>query len=184
MKKTLLLLFAFLSLARLNAQEEDEVQEFSVKNNELMINPFALLLSGTIAGSYERILNKDYGVGVDAVIFTNSKYNIKSQFSPYGRVYFGRKYASGFFIEGFVPVTTLSKISCMNNDFTTSVRCDNTESNSFFGLGIGLGGKWNTKRNVIFQASFGLARLFGSEVEDYVLTPISYKGMLGVGFRF
>ena len=57
------------------------------------------------------------------------------------------------------------------------------EKNTTIGAGIGFGGKWVARRNIIFEASLGIARRFGMNSE-YSDTPVTGKGMLGIGYRF
>jgi len=64
-------------------------------------------------------------------------------FTPYYRFFFGKKYAAGFFLEGNAAV--------FNEDYLNS-----TETG--FGLGFGLGGKFLTKSNWTGELLIGLGR--------------------------
>ncbi|MRM85558.1 hypothetical protein D1Z98_10425 [Riemerella anatipestifer] len=77
----------------------------SIRSNDVMISPFPLIAGGAINVSYERLIDDSSGVGLD-IILGLGDISGNSQFSPYYRRYFGKKYASGFFIEGFLPITT------------------------------------------------------------------------------
>ena len=181
MKKLLLiasLVFAF------SAQAQEESSD---RQNDIMISPIELIAGPALNVSYERLLNKDSGIGINAIVLLDngdSDGGLQSQISPYYRMYFGKKYASGFFVEAFVPIT-------MSNDsvyvpyygpgyYEPTYK---NEKNTTFGAGIGFGGKWVARRNIIFEASIGIARRFGmnSEYDD---TPVTGKGMLGIGYRF
>ena len=182
--KKLFLVSAFITgFVSIQAQEETSVE----RQNDIMISPIELIASAALNVSYERLLNKDSGVGINVILLLdkgNSNDSIESQISPYYRMYFGKKYASGFFVEGFVPIT-------MSNDsiyipyvgpgyFESSYKY---EKNTTIGAGIGFGGKWVARKNIIFEASMGIARRFGMN-KEYTDTPITGKGMLGIGYRF
>ena len=180
--KKLLLIASLVFAVSAQAQEES-----SDRQNDIMISPIELIAGPALNVSYERLLNKDSGIGINAVIILDNGDNnggLQSQISPYYRMYFGKKYASGFFVEGFVPIT-------MSNDsvyvpyygpgyYEPTYK---NEKNTTIGAGIGFGGKWVARRNIVFEASIGIARRFGMN-EEYSDTPVTGKGMLGIGYRF
>lgn len=182
--KKLLLIASLVFAVTLQAQEETSAE----RQNDIMISPIELIASPALNISYERLLNKDSGIGINVVVLLDNGDNdggLQSQISPYYRMYFGKKYGAGFFVEGFVPIT-------MSNDSHydyvvgpggyIETRSTN-EKNTTIGAGIGFGGKWVARRNIVFEASIGIARRFGmsSEYDD---TSITGKGMLGIGYRF
>lgn len=184
MRKIVLLLTLFIGL---NSYAQDASQQ---RKNEVMISPLNLLFE-TFNVSYERLLNEDTGLGVNLITsFRGNSGNegliSYTQFSPYFRYYAGKKYASGFFVEAFLPITTYKSneyysYSTYNNDYGYYVYNSGYKetSQTSLGLGFGLGGKWITKRNILFEASLGIARLFGDEE-----LPVTGKLMLGIGYRF
>ncbi|MDN3608148.1 DUF3575 domain-containing protein [Kaistella yonginensis] len=181
MKKLLLITSLVFAM---NAQAQETTTE---RQNDIMISPIELIASPALNISYERLLNKDSGIGINVVVLldnTNEGDGLQSQISPYYRMYFGKKYSAGFFVEGFIPIT-------MSNDYvyTPYVGPGYYQSSYFYeknttiGAGIGFGGKWVARRNIVFEASIGIARRFGMS-NDYDDTPITGKGMLGIGYRF
>ncbi|MDQ0476003.1 DUF3575 domain-containing protein [Chryseobacterium sp. MDT2-18] len=157
------------------------------RQNDIIISPIELIAGPALNVSYERLLNKDSGIGINALLLLDNKDNgdgLQSQISPYYRMYFGKGYASGFFVEGFIPITT-------SNDsvYTPYVgpgyyaSSYTYQKNTTVGAGIGFGGKWVARRNIVFEASIGIARRFGMKSE-YSDTPVTGKGMLGIGYRF
>lgn len=179
MKKFYILGMALVLSASLQAQDS-EVQS---RRNDVMISPIELIAGPALNISYERVLNKDSGLGVNVLWYLNADVEdgFQSQISPYYRMYFGAKYASGFFVEAFAPITT-SKEYAYEYDFYYSypVYNDKAADKTTVGLGIGFGGKWVARRNVVFEASIGVARRFG----DGDFDNITAKGMLGIGYRF
>lgn len=150
------------------------------RRNDVMISPIELIAGPTLNVSYERLLNKDSGIGINAIILLDSgdsDSGLQSQISPYYRMYFGKKYGAGFFVEAFVPIT-------MSNDYVyVPYSGSGYEKNTTIGAGIGFGGKWVARKNIVFEVSGGVARRFGMS-DEYDDTPITGKGMLGIGYRF
>lgn len=152
----------------------------SIAKNDVLINPF-ILLAGSFNASYERHLNQDIAIGV-SVLFGKESYlgNEKTWYVlPHYRHYMGSKWANGFFVEGFAGVVGKEYESHSYNDANGNYHTK-MEKETNFGLGFGIGGKWQTKRNLIFEVSGGLGRAFGTKQVNAMFG----KGMLGVGYRF
>lgn len=182
MKKVFLSL-SIISTLFLSAQESENSN--STRQNDIMLSPIELIAGPALNISYERLLNKDSGIGINGVfLFSDNEdnSNLKSQISPYYRMYFGKKYAAGFFVEAFVPITTTydtdNIIFTNQNGFYDYSY--NKKNNTTIGAGIGFGGKWVARKNIIFEVSGGVARRFGEGNYD----KVTGKGMLGIGYRF
>lgn len=183
MKNILFLTVVLTATINLKAQEESTE---SVRQNDIMLSPIELIAAPALNFSYERLLNENSGIGINGLFYLGNdggdEYDM-TQISPYYRLYFGKKYASGFFVEGFVPIT-------MTNDTYYSYYAGpgysysetREEKNTTIGIGVGFGGKWVARKNIIFEASLGIARRFGMD-EKYD-SSITGKGMLGIGYRF
>lgn len=177
----LLLIAGFIGVfSNFNAQEKLT----SDRQNDIMISPIELIAGPVINVSYERLLNENSGVGINGIFDLQKDQDLSfSQISPYYRMYFGKKYASGFFVEGFVPVTitndTYYDYSVGPGNFYAISR---EEKNTTVGIGIGFGGKWVARKNILFEASAGIARRFG--IDSNYESAITGKGMLGIGYRF
>ena len=175
------LMILSIGITFLHAQE----QETPTRSNDIMISPIELIATPLLNVSYERLLNENSGIGVNGMFFLGDKdkyddSNTFFQISPYYRLYFGKKYASGLFVEGFLPITSTSENhDIYNNDGNFVRTLDETVTS--FGVGIGFGGKWVAKKNIIFEASVGVGRRFGDTDKISALTG---KGMLGIGYRF
>lgn len=198
MKKILTLVCA-LMLSFAMAQETknmDKTQEEAIvavmqesaseKRNDIVLNPIALIL-GVVNVSYEHHINKDSGIGVstifildDYVVGNTSYWHIL----PHYRYYFGKKWARGFFLEGFTGVIGQKyETIAYYGHYDYGLYFPNiyhTKNETNFGFGVGFGGKWETKGNILFEASLGIGRRLGSNLGE----PIFAKGMLGVGIRF
>ncbi len=181
MKKVLLLASLF-SAFFMNAQETS-----GERQNDIMISPIELIAGPALNFSYERLLNKDSGIGINAILLLDKKSTdsgTTTQISPYYRMYFGKKYAAGFFVEGFVPITMSSDrtYDYVYNEYGYASSWTKDEKNTTVGIGVGFGGKWIARNNIIFEASMSVGRRFGIN-EEYD-SAITGKGMLGIGYRF
>ena len=175
MKKLLFLLLCFLSL-NLFAQEEEKID---FKRNELKINALFLVL-GTFEATYERLINEESGVGISLQVpFTNES-DINFSVTPYYRFYFGKKPASGFFVEGF---GMLNQVDDYVYDYNSNFE-DKNETITDFAIGLGLGGKWITKRGVIFEINAGVGRNLFNEYNDNRDFEFIGRGGITVGYRF
>lgn len=166
------------SIFAVNAQNYNSEIE---KKNELKLNVIALA-SGSFEGTYERNLNEKSSLGVSLMAVFND-YNeddLNYSLSPYYRRYFGKKFASGFFLEGFGMLTNIDGKKVYdpidNSKFT--------EGSDVFdlSLGLGLGSKWVTKSGFIFEVNVAMGKLlFNADKTDH--DHVARFG-LHVGYRF
>ncbi len=182
MKKTFFALIILLSVLNANAQQEnDSIASLYEKQNEVKLNGIMLLL-GALDLTYERNLNQESSLGIS--FFTtydneNLDADLNYYVSPYYRIFFGKKYAAGFFIEGFGMLNSIDReiTSNINGNFIT-----NEETVTDFALGFGLGGKWVTKSGFVFELSGGIGRnLFKN---DYDESSLVGKFGFNLGYRF
>ena len=188
MKKLFTILTVFVTLFSLHAQELNSNQESgSERKNDIILDPILLIAVPMINVSYERLINKDMGIGVNAMVTLSDEVDDFKQFSPYFRYYMGKKYASGFFFEGFVPVTLQNDAyySYQYDDYTNSYYYINNakKNTTTVGIGFGVGGKWIIKDRLVIEASGGIARRFG-DFDNYDIGPVTGKIMGGIGYRF
>ena len=177
MKKIILAFLVLFSVFTMNAQNEDIAGDFNTKKNEIKVNALFLVI-GAIDFTYERLLNEESGIGLNVVVPYDEeiKDNLEYFISPYYRFYFGKKYAAGFFLEGF------GMLNSIDQDFNFFSDEDEREYVTDFALGIGLGGKWVTKGGFIGEVNLGVGRnLFKSEETD--IDFIS-KFSISIGYRF
>ncbi len=179
-KKYLVLLVTALFAASMFSQENKDSKSISTENfNEVKINGLYLVL-GAFDVTYERTINQESAFGVNVFLPFDDDINddINYYISPYYRFYFGKKYASGFFVEGFGMLNSTNDYSFSGN-FDTSIKEDNITD---FALGIGLGGKWITESGFIGELNFGVGRnLFNNDRYDYEIVA---KVGITLGYRF
>ena len=176
MKKTFVILIVTLLLSHNMFSQEDQVAKLENENfNELKLNALFLIL-GALEVTYERTLNEESGIGLTVFLPLDNDVSdeIKYYISPYYRFYFGNKYASGFFLEGF------GMLNSTNRDLNFFIYEEDFRTD--FALGIGLGGKWITNSGFIGEINFGVGRnLFNNNNTDY---EIIAKGGISLGYRF
>lgn len=166
MKKNYLLLIILSAFYSVNAQNDNSQNE---KKNELKLNMITPLTNGSFEGTYERNLNHKSSVGVTGLyVFDKDKANedMNYSLSSYYRRYFGKKYAAGFFAEGFGMLSSIDGKKIYDSNDNTKF----TKNPDVFdlSLGIGLGSKWVTKSGFIFEVNFGMGKLlFNADKTDH-----------------
>ncbi|MGE8514543.1 MAG: DUF3575 domain-containing protein, partial [Chryseobacterium culicis] len=138
-------------------------------------------LSGAAEVGFERYLNKKSSLGISAFfVYDNTKEKDMNYFiSPYYRYYFGKKYASGFFVEGFGMFTSIDGKKIYAADNITF-----TENKDVYdlALGAGLGWKLVTKKGLVFEANAAYGKLmFNANKTDHDQV---IKLGLSIGYRF
>lgn len=181
MKKILLICFGLLIASKSYAQEPENASENN-NSSEVKLNALYLVL-GAFEGTYEYLLNEESGIGVSVFLPFDDEINenINYYISPYYRFYFGNKFASGFFLEGFGMLNSVNfnTYEYDGQDFIVQEQDRNTD----FALGIGLGGKWITKRGLLGEINFGIGRNLFNDYE-YDEDKIVGKFGITVGYRF
>ncbi|NNE31526.1 MAG: DUF3575 domain-containing protein, partial [Winogradskyella sp.] len=127
--------------------------------------------------------SEESGVGVELFLPYDEdiKDDIDYYLSPYYRMYFGNKYAAGFYLEGFGMLSTsvVNEITYFDNQ--GNVSSVDTEKETNFALGIGLGGKWYTKSGFVGELGFGVGRnIFNSEFDNEIVGKLA----ITIGYRF
>lgn len=172
-----ILLVSFTSFAQNNVEDKDD----KPRKNELKINGLYFVM-GAFELSYERILNEESSVGISVFLPYDGdlKNNINYYITPYYRHFFSRKYAKGFFVEGFGMLNSITSNSEYYQNGTL-IKSD-YKTRSDFALGVGVGGKWVTKKGFLAEANLGIGRnLFNRDNENNQIV-----GRLGLtlGYRF
>jgi len=183
MKKTSLLIWTvfLLSTSVFSQQENDSLIDPYQRSNEIKINGL-LLLIGAVEVYYERNLNEASSLGISAFVPYDNALELNYYVSPYYRVFFGKKYAAGFFLEGFTMLSSYDNNVLVSTNNNINVFEEKTATD--FAVGIGLGAKWVTKRGFVFEVNGGFGRnLFNSIDSD---EDQLFVGKIGfnLGYRF
>lgn len=174
MKKIALITFLLCSVI-VSSQENKEID---FNRNELKGNALLLVL-GSFDFSYERILNEESGLGISVnVPFDDDNWDVNYTLTGYYRYYFGKKPASGFFGEAFGMLNNVDDYVYDTNSYYEP------KTLTDFALGIGLGGKWVTKKGLLLEINTGIGRnLFNNQYDDRDYELIGRIG-ISVGYRF
>lgn len=183
MKKIVFVAALLLSGICINAQE-DSTPDFP--RNEFKGNALFLIL-GSFELTYERLINEESGLGVSVnVPFVKDDWDLNVSVTPYYRYYFGNKPAAGFFAEGFAMLNNFREYySEFVGDWNSGTGSWNygSKTQTDIALGIGIGGKWISKKGVLLELNAGVGRnIFGGGVYgDYEFVG---RGGITVGYRF
>ena len=182
MKKAYLLLLATILFSTASFSQEDTKDENTTPENfnEFKLNGLYLVL-GAFDVTYERTINEESAFGLNVFLPFDDDINddVNYYISPYYRFYFGKKYAAGFFLEGFGMLNSTNDFRFSGNDFDITLQEENITD---FALGIGLGGKWITNSGFVGELNLGFGRnLFNNDRYDY---EIIGKVGINIGYRF
>jgi len=188
MKKSYLILLtvAFCSTAMFSQNQlenDNKTQNF----NELKINMSNLIAFKWFDVTYERTLNEESSIGVGLLTRIGSdsgdgegldEYRVFS-ITPYYRQFFGKKYAQGFFVEGFAMLHSGENQEYDFDSITNSGRFKDKKYTDL-AIGISTGLKFVTKRGFIAEIYLGIGRdmLDQSEIE------VVGRGGVSLGYRF
>lgn len=179
MKKKYLIIAMLFSFFAVNSQNGNSQ---NYKKNEVKFNVL-LPLEGTFEATYERNLNNKSSIGVTGLyVFNNKNSNEDTNYMiiQYYRRYFGKKYASGFFAEGFGMLSSIDgkKIYDTNDNLTFTKGADVID----YSIGVGLGSKWVTRGGLIFEINAGYGKLlFNADKTDHTIVV---RFGLQLGYRF
>ncbi|WBX74899.1 DUF3575 domain-containing protein [Tenacibaculum ovolyticum] len=186
--KTKTVIFLLFISTFLNAQKNKESSQYLNKKNEIKINLINLIDSKFIDISYEYLINEKSSIGIETLFNFNSRnkditklYNLtKFSLTPYYRRYFSKKYARGFFIEGFSVLKSYENYSFNENEhhpYMYIIR-DKLE----FSLGLSIGAKFVIKERFVADIFLGVGKNFIS-YNDYYFKDIG-RGGISLGYRF
>jgi|TARA_B110000967_G_C18543189_1_gene391637 hypothetical protein len=165
MKKLFTLLFLSISVFMFSQENT-----FTKNYNEIKFNALSTSL-GTFEFEFERTINSksSFGISLFSKFEDTGKafsYAYDSGANIFYRRYFGKKYTSGLFLEGFGMFhnTKYSRPKISTNLL----------------LGIGIGYKWVSKKGLILQTNFGM----GQNIFEHNYDDISGRAGISIGYRF
>ena len=180
MKRILLLSSLLLAFVVSSQAQESRTERALARPNHVMIDPVFLIAGPIVNFSYERALNEDVGLGLHGLIGMETM-DDQLQFSPFARFYVAGSHGAGFFLEGFVPIVNREEtISEYVELYESNIEA--TKKHTSVGLGVGVGGKWLLKRNIMLEVSGGLARKLIKSTEN--TETLTGKWMFGIGYAF
>jgi len=157
-----------------------------IGKDELKINAI-FLLAGSLEIGYERVLNEESAIGTSLLFPFSNDSNVNFMLTTYYRYYFGAKPCTGFFMEGFGALNSVQDeiyVYAFNSGPNYEYYYKQLNITDF-ALGIGLGGKWISKKGVTFEINAGLGRnLFSSYNNQDRNFEFIGRGGISVGYRF
>jgi len=188
MKKALTLLLFLITITVFSQEEENQF----TKHHEVKINAFNVLIFKTIDLSYEYLINEESSVGTSILFNLNDEdtdgpyYNETFAFTPFYRRYFTKKYAQGFFMEGFgmynKQQSAYYDYEVVGPDGRYITNTSGQDTNNF-ALGISLGAKFVSKRGFAFEFLAGVGRNIFTSNNDYN-TEFVPRFATSLGYRF
>lgn len=189
MKKIVLIILFIASSFWGYAQKIDSLKNSIQKKVETIahggINELKYNLLSTIEGlpelTYERIIADNMGVGVAIAVGLDNSAAYEFGFTPYYRLYFGKKEASGLFIEGNTSIITLT-----DDYYAISPQYPNGHTYksraTSVGLGAAAGVKFLTRNSFFIEAYIGFSKLIGDRIGYY--TGAVPRNGISIGKRF
>ncbi len=170
MKKLFFFMIFCVSASHLMAQDKDRYSGL----NEIKLNiPMAIAALPEI--NYERSVDDNVGIGL-ALSFAAEKPSViayRTLAMPYGRLYFGKKKTTGFFIEANLAAAQQHRITDKTdwvydsiNPYGTYTNIHIDESSFNMGFGGAIGVKLITKNSYVGEIFAGGGRLFGTSVKN------------------
>lgn len=156
-----ILIYLIVALTCVNAMAQDDQEKSDLLFNEIRLNA-GYLLAGIPEISYERILSDETAVGVSIVVVVDTSINYNFGITPYGRFYFGKKRAAGFFLEANSAIYSAESDGDL---YINGLRVESGGSKLGFGFGLGLGGKFLTKGGWVGELLVGVGRNFLNKEE-------------------
>jgi len=182
MKKTIFFAVMLFSLIVVKAQDHNNTAVYQFeKKNDVKLNAYLISL-GLFEITYERNINENSSFGIVGLYTFSQKYDedVNYQITPFYRRYFSKKYASGFFAEGFATIGSVDgkQLYDVNGDLTPNEGPNVVD----LSLGASIGYKWVTKSGFVFEALFGMGgNLFNAHKTDH---NIINRRAISIGYRF
>lgn len=180
--KQLILCLALVVFSLTGYAQDAATDNSSGNYNEIKLNGLYLVI-GAFDITYERTLSEESALGISVFLpfEEDIREDLRYYISPYYRLYFGKNYAAGFFIEGFGMLNNYNN-SYVDYSESLDIYYERDDFKTDFALGIGLGGKWVTDSGFVGELSLGIGRnLFNNDFDGDELV-----GKVGItlGYRF
>ncbi|MGV6830899.1 MAG: DUF3575 domain-containing protein [bacterium] len=147
----LLLAVLVLSIGSSYAQSSEKEGQ---RSNEFKVNGLSTII-GYAEVSYERILSEESSLGISTGFSFDDNVDYNFGLMPYYRFFFGKKRASGFFVEANGAIYSESFLESLGNGQT------NKKNNLGVGLGLAIGNKFvTTKSGFVGEIFAGAGRNF------------------------
>lgn len=183
MRSFLMLILVLFSISFAYSQN-DAIVDDDPDKNELRLNVLSFIAFSGLEADYEYLFSdqSSFGISVLARIGNPDDLDLIRNFSltPYYRQYFSRRYARGFFVEGFGMV--LNREETFFN-FANGFETEETVKETNVALGISVGGKFLTRNGFVAEIFLGVGRTLRSD-DDFFFANVIARGGISLGYRF
>ena len=187
MKNLLVLLLLFTTSMATSAQKtqdsvlvEKRLSESLKGNNEIKIDLFYGLF-GIPELTYERIFENNRGAGIAMFLPFNTKFTAFNFGSiPYYRYYFGKRKASGMFLEANTAVLKVAANEKNDPVFSLDGKDHRINNNILFGIGGAIGAKFLTRAGFTGEIFLGVGKTLSDS--EFVETYARFGYTLGKRF--
>ena len=189
MKKSSIISMVFLLISAVSFSQENAANTAEIENyNEIKLNMTNLIGFKWFDVTYERTLNEEssFGIGLLTKIGSDlddgdglDAYRTFS-ITPFYRQYFSKKYAQGFFVEGFAMLHSGKDTSSYDYNPNNGIYTYTYEKYTDLAIGVSTGAKFLTKRGFIAEIYLGIGRDFLGKSDIDVVG----RGGVSLGYRF
>ncbi|MGD1946031.1 MAG: DUF3575 domain-containing protein [Croceivirga sp.] len=176
-----ILLFSFISCY---SQTDTDAGITDLEKNELRVNVISFIAFSGLEADYEYLFSEEASFGVSLLtrIGNPDDLDLIRNFSitPYYRQYFSRRYARGFFVEGFGMILRREETFL---NFFNGTESEEVQRETNVALGISVGGKFLTKGGFVAEVFTGIGRTLSSD-DDFFFSNIIARGGISLGYRF
>ncbi len=186
MKIFLSAIFLFFSfLIGFSQTTDDQLQKSdlqTIDKNELRLNVLTFIAFSGLEGDYEYLMSEESSVGLSLLVGIGNPDDLSEirnfSITPYYRQFFSKKYAQGFFVEGFAMV-----LNREFEDFNFEFDTPETRTETNFALGISVGGKFLTRGGFVAEVFGGIGRTLVDN-DEFFFDNIIGRGGISLGYRF
>ena len=165
--------------------QDDQVKQTDATNphgqNELRLNVTNFIILNAFTADYERLLSEESSIGVSLLVGLGNTDDLdlfrNFELTPYYRQFFSKRYARGFFVEGFASVINREET------FFTSIDTEDTQSETNVALGVSIGGKFLTRGGFVAEVFLGVGRTL-LDNDDFFFDNVIGRGGISLGYRF
>lgn len=165
----------------LQAQDQNQITDsnaLSGDKTELKLNVSNFILLNSLDGTAEFLINEESSFGLSVFVNLGESNDIDIlrnwSITPFYRQFFSKRYAQGFFVEGFGMIVN-------REDFFFDDFEDMEESQTTAALGVSVGGKFLTRGGFVAEIYAGVGRALSS---NDVFDSFVSRGGISLGYRF
>jgi len=175
-----IVLFSFNTIFSQDNTVQSPKKSDSIGQNELRLNVTNFIILNAFNVDYERLLTEESSIGVSVLFGLGNADDLdlfrNFELTPYYRQFFSKRYARGFFVEGFASV-----INREDSFFTGFDGEDTVQSETNVALGVSVGGKFLTRGGFVAEVFLGVGLV---DNDNFFFENVIGRGGISLGYRF